>query len=129
MDVLPTLAHVTGHPIPDWTEGLILPPYAPISPDPNRSIYVVRAAKNDQEAPLSRASTVLVKGRYKLLYFFGYREHGIDELIKLYDVEADPEELVDLSASRKDVASELLRELKAKAGTSQPALYVVAPGP
>jgi arylsulfatase A-like enzyme len=114
VDVLPTLAHVTGHPMPDWTEGLILPPYAPTSPDPNRSIYVVRAAKNGQEAPLSRASTVLVKGRYKLLYFFGYPEHGIEELIKLYDVEADPEELIDLSASQKDVASELLRELKAK---------------
>jgi arylsulfatase A-like enzyme len=75
---------------------------------------VVRAAKNGPQAPLSRASTVLVKGRYKLLYFFGYRERGIDELVKLYDVEADPEELVDLSASQKDIASELLGELKAK---------------
>jgi choline-sulfatase len=114
VDVLPTLAHVTGHAIPDWTEGLVLPPFAPADPDANRSVYVMRAAKNEPDAPLGRASTMLVKGRYKLLYFFGYHEHGIDELVKLYDLESDPEELSDLSSSRPDVTSELLLELKGK---------------
>jgi hypothetical protein len=57
---------------------------------------------------------MLVKGRYKLLYFFGYRELGIVELVKLFDIRADPEELVDLSASKPDVASGLLGELRAK---------------
>ena len=51
---------------------------------------------------------------YELLYFFGYREKGIDELVKLYDIESDPEELADLSASAKDVADTMLEELKAQ---------------
>jgi arylsulfatase A-like enzyme len=114
VDVLPTLLHVTGHNIPDWTEGVVLPPYASASPDPNRNVYVMKANKNGQYAPITRASTVLVKGRYKLLYYFGYVERGIDELVKLYDIEADPEELNDLYPSQKDTADELLNELKTK---------------
>ena len=39
---------------------------------------------------------------------------GVDDLVKLYDIEADPEELVDLSSSEKGVAAQLLRELKSK---------------
>jgi hypothetical protein len=114
VDVLPTLAHVTGHPIPDWTEGVVLPPYADEGPDPKRNVFVLRAAKNPQYAPLSRASATLVQGRYKLLYFFGYPEVGAKSLVKLYNIEKDPEELVDLSSSRRQVAATLLRELKAK---------------
>ena len=113
-DVLPTLAQVSGHPVPPWTDGAVLPPFDANPPDANRHVYVVRAAKNVEDAPLTQASTMLVKGKYKLLYFFGYRDRGIDELVKLYDLEADPEELVDLSVSQKDVAGELLRELKTK---------------
>jgi len=114
VDVLPTLSHVTGHNIPDWTEGVVLPPYADTGPDPNRSVYVMKANKNEQYAPITRASLALAKGRYKLLYYFGYVDQGIDELVKLYDIEADPEELVDLYPSQKDVADELLNEIKTK---------------
>jgi Sulfatase len=113
VDVLPTLAHVTGHPLPDWTEGTILPPYAE-APAADRNIYVVRAAKNEPDAPLTSASTMLLKGRYKLLYFFGYEQKGVGDLVKLYDVEADPEELEDLSTQQADVAGEMLQELKSK---------------
>jgi arylsulfatase A-like enzyme len=120
-DVLPTLAHVTGKAIPDWTEGLVLPPFA--EADPDRSVFVVRAARNDPSAPLRRASTALVRGQYKLLYFFGYREKGIEELVKLYDIAADPEEMTDLSASHAEVARALLTELKARiTETDQPFL-------
>jgi hypothetical protein len=105
---------VTGHNVPDWTEGVVLPPYASASPDPNRNVYVMKANKNSQDAPITRASMALVKGRYKLLYYFGYVERGIDELVKLYDIEADPEELDDLYPSQKDTADELLNELKTK---------------
>jgi arylsulfatase A-like enzyme len=123
VDVLPTLAHVTGHEIPDWTEGLILPPYAAGGADANRNVYVVRAAKNEPAAPLTRASTMLVQGRYKLLYLFGYHEHGIDELARLYDIEADPEELVDLALSQRDIASSMIAQLKSKlAQVNQPYL-------
>jgi choline-sulfatase len=113
-DVLPTLAHVTGHPLPAWTEGVVLPPFVAADPNPDRSLYVARAAKNDPAAPLTQASTMLVRGQYKLLYFFGYQGWGIDQLVKLYDLQVDPEELVDLSSSRRDIAGEMLQELKSK---------------
>ena len=38
----------------------------------------------------------------------------MDEKVQLYDIEGDPEELRDLSTLEKDVASELLQELKSK---------------
>ena len=121
VDVLPTLAHVTGKPIPEWTEGVVLPPFA--DAESRRGIFVVRAAKNPPAVPLTRASTALVRDRYKLLYFFGYPEKGIQELVKLYDLESDPEEMKDLSASHSDVAGELLAELKARiAEKNQPYL-------
>jgi arylsulfatase A-like enzyme len=113
-DVLPTLAHVTGHPAPAWTEGMILPPFGNEALDPNRHIYVVRAAKNPENKPLTSASTLLVKGKYKLLYFFGYPDRGVDELVKLYDLEADPEELSDLSSAEKDLTAGMLGELKSR---------------
>jgi hypothetical protein len=58
---------------------------------------------------------MLVKGRYKLTHYFGYgRLRGSDERVELYDIETDPEELNDLYPSQKEVAGELLGELKAK---------------
>jgi hypothetical protein len=43
--------------------------------------------------------------------------------VRLYDIEADPEELVDLYPSQKKVAGDLLNELKVKlAEVDQPFL-------
>jgi hypothetical protein len=112
VDVLPTMLHLTGHPVPDWIEGALLPPYA--EPDPNRNVYAARATKNGQQSPLTRASTTLIQERYKLLYYFGYPERGVDELVQLYDLQADPEELTDLSASHTGIADGLLDELKTR---------------
>ena len=113
-DVLPTLLHLSGKQFPDWTDGIVMPPFADTGEDSNRNIYVVRATRNDVNGPLRRASTMLVKGRYKLLYFFGYQDLKIDDFVRLYDVEADPEELVDLYPSQKSIAEDLLDELKRK---------------
>jgi arylsulfatase A-like enzyme len=115
VDVLPTLLHGAGQEIPDWIEGEVLPPYGEANTGPERSIYAVYARKNGQFAPLTQATIMLVKGRYKLVYFFGYEELGGNgEHVQLYDIESDPEELEDLSASQKGVTGELLSELKAK---------------
>jgi arylsulfatase A-like enzyme len=114
IDLLPTLLHVTGQEIPAWAEGKVLPPYADDSPDLKRSVYAMRSNKNGKYSPLTRASIILAKGRYKLHYYFGYVDHGIADMVKLYDVIADPEELVDLASIQKEIASELLDQLKAK---------------
>ncbi len=112
VDVLPTLAHVTGHPVPSWTEGNVLPPFVP--PIANRKVFVVRAKDDDPNGPLTQASTTLVRGRYKLLYYYGYEERGIPDFTRLYDLREDPEELHDLSTTKKGLAGQLLSQLKKK---------------
>lgn len=113
IDVLPTLAYLAGEKIPDWTEGILLPPFSQTVSVPDRNIYLLRANKNDQNAPITIASTMLVRDNYKLQYFFGYRETP-EEVVKLYDIQSDPEEMVDLSATKPGITSELLNEVKAK---------------
>jgi len=113
-DVLSTLLHVTGQEIPDWAEGVVLPPYAPTSPNPDRSIYAVQAYYNDRYAPLTQASIALIKGKYKITYAFGYGKLDGKEHVELYDIEADPEEMVDLSLSEPLITAELFGELKAR---------------
>jgi len=118
IDLLPTLLHLTNQTIPNWAEGIILPPFASAAPAPDRKIYVMRAIKNAPDQPLTTSvSTTMIKGIYKIHYYIGYPElkkRGQDELVKLFDIEADPEELVDLSLARKEIANQLLGELKAK---------------
>ncbi len=114
VDLLPTLAHVTGHPLPDWTEGQVIPPFATDRWNPDPGIYAVQARHDVETKPLTQASIMLVRGNYKLVYFFGYRDRGVNQLVQLYDIQADPEELTDLSTSHPAVASAMLQELKAK---------------
>lgn len=117
VDLLPTLSHLTGHEIPAWTEGLLLPPYASTAQTPDRSIFVLQAQENEQYAAIDKATVILVKGKYKLIYIVGDKKIkavGLDELVQLFDIEADPEELDDLYLSHKEIATEMLAEVKSK---------------
>jgi arylsulfatase A-like enzyme len=112
VDLVPTLAYLSGHQVPQWTEDVLLPPYQ--QSDALRSVYAVRSYNAESARPLSQASMILVKDRYKLHYYFGYPELDGKELVKLFDVESDPEEMNDLSQVEKDVVSGMLSELKLK---------------
>jgi len=115
IDVLPTLLHITGQSVPDWAEGTVLPPFTTDRQDASRSLYALQAVSNEQLSPLAQASTMLVKGSHKLVYYSGYDKLGdTGERIELYDLEADPEELTNLYPSQKAIGSELLDELQAK---------------
>ena len=112
IDILPTVLQIAGQEAPDWAEGKHLPPFAAQSPDMNRSIYAVRSYKTEKDDPITRSSLVHIKNEYKLHHYQGYTDLGLPiEIIRLFDVRADPEELVDLSDIHKDIASELLDEL------------------
>jgi arylsulfatase A-like enzyme len=114
VDLVPTLAYLSSHPTPQWNEGILLPPYPQTDSSIDRNIYAVRSYDAEDAKPLSQASVIIVKGRYKLHYYFGYSEIDGKELVKLFDVKDDPEELNDLSQLEKDIASEMLNELKTK---------------
>lgn len=114
VDLLPTLAHLSGYQEPQWNEGTLLPPYQQPYSSSNRNIYAVRSYNAESTEPLSQASITIVKGRYKLHYYFGYSELEGKDLVKLFDVEADPEEMNDLSRLEKDITSEMLDDLKTK---------------
>ena len=115
IDLLPTLLHVTGQQQVEWTEGRLLPPYGQTPLDTDRSIYILEASKSAKNSPLTTATVALIKGQYKLMYFFGYKELGAaGERIELYDIVNDPEELNDLSTSKRETTGELLDEIKQK---------------
>ena len=114
VDVLPTLLHLARRTIPDWIEGVVLPPFVPANRIPDRNVYLMRANNNEKYAPLTEASTMLVRDGYKLHYHFGYRQLPEEGLVRLFDIKSDPEELVDLYPSKRGIASELLNELKNK---------------
>jgi arylsulfatase A-like enzyme len=116
VDVLPTLLHITGQKAADWTDGVVLPPFASSAPDPERKVYAFESYHSEQNAVLKQATGMLVKGKYKLVYYSGYYDElGAEgKLIQLFDIESDPEELNDLSTSEKEIASALIEELKTK---------------
>jgi hypothetical protein len=92
-----------------------MPPFASNEPQADRLIYTLNAKNNDPAAPLTHATAMIVSGRHKLTYFFGYKELGKGvERLELYDVESDPEELNDLYATQQGIGSDLLHQLKEK---------------
>ena len=115
IDLLPTLLHLSGEPPADWTEGSLLPPFAAEEPDPERNIFALHAKTNDPEQALTHATAMLVRGRHKLMYFFGYEELGAgNERVELYDLQNDPEERHDLHAEQSALSRELLDVLRVK---------------
>lgn len=111
-DILPTCLEITGQDIPNWVEGEVLPPYRKDTPDPQRSVYSVEAKYSGLAGPLRPVSSVIIKEKYKLIYYAGYIKYfNEDYLLELYDLENDPEEMNDLSTTHPELANELLDEL------------------
>jgi arylsulfatase A-like enzyme len=115
VDVVPTLLKVTEQGIPDWIEGRVLPPFSGYAAGADRSIYAVEAKFSPDNKPLTNVTTMVVKGRYKLVYYAGYQELGdLKNYSELYDIENDPEELENIDSTHPDVSAELRDELLAK---------------
>lgn len=115
VDLMTTLLYVTGHKIPEWSEGTILPPYANgVLQTPNH-VYTVQARRNNVELPLTETTISQVIDEYKMIYYLGYEQLGTaGERYQLFNIKSDPDELNDLAESKKETASQLLEILKAK---------------
>jgi arylsulfatase A-like enzyme len=111
VDLLPTLAKMTGNPIPAWAEGQLLPEFGGIE-DPSRSIFTVDAKGNASFAPLTRMSISLTKNPYRLTYY-KYPEAGGQ--FEFYNIVEDPNELKNLypfsPSSALAMRTELLQKL------------------
>lgn len=109
LDVLPTLAHLAKLPIPDWTEGEILPTFGGANKS-DRSIFTVEAKRNPKQAAIGKATVSMVKGNHKLIQYLGYG--GVyDDVVELFDLEHDPEEMTDIHASNAALASDMRNEI------------------
>jgi arylsulfatase A-like enzyme len=112
LDLMPTLSHLTGHQIPEWNKGHILPPYN--DKTRGRDIVIMDSRANEENAPIEKGSFTLIRGSYKLMYYLGYTELDGGEYIELYNIDTDPEEMNELSATKPDLANEMLQTIKAK---------------
>jgi arylsulfatase A-like enzyme len=97
VDLLPTLLHATGRPMPDWIEGSLLPAFGGDEENGARSFFVVEAKQNAKYAPLTKGAVALIRGRHKLIRYLG-----------------DPEELENLYPAGPPLAPEMVDELDEK---------------
>jgi arylsulfatase A-like enzyme len=113
VDLLPTLAHMAGRPIPAWTEGQLLPGLGgPTGTSNGRPIYALEAKNNPKHAPLTEFSIALIKEDLKLIGYFGYDQ--VAEGYEMYHLGDDPDELNNLYSPDDPTAAELRVELQAK---------------
>ncbi len=110
-DLLPTLMHAAGKPIPEWTDGQVLPTFIEDEIDTERSVFTVEAKSNPKPSPLGKGTVAMVKDRYKLVHYFGY--DGFDDQFEMYDLTNDPEELDNLYSESNTLAGDLKVELLA----------------
>ena len=107
VDLLPTIANLTGNPIPDWSEGQLLPELGG-SEDFERSSFSVEAKTNSSFGTLRRASVSMRKGAHKLIFYKGYTE---EDIFELYDLSLDFDEIHDLYPERPAILKRLKEEL------------------
>ncbi|RME08010.1 MAG: hypothetical protein D6803_02410 [Anaerolineae bacterium] len=113
VDLLPTLLHLSGNPIPDWTEGSVLPPFAP-NPPADRDLTTLQVEGYYADGSVAQATLMLIRGNYKIMWYFGYEQLEDKEFIELYDLAADPGERHNLYPQRRDLAEPMLATLREK---------------
>lgn len=120
VDLVPTLLNAADFPIPDWVEGQVLPNSQRPDNTASRPIYALMADDNpEQFGPLQVASTMLLWDGYKLTCYQGYDALEGDQLVELYRLGDDPEEMVDLSREEKERVKEMLAKIKGEVMDSQ----------
>jgi arylsulfatase A-like enzyme len=109
VDVLPTLAHIAGLPIPSWAEGKLLPRFGG-EPDPARGVYSMDAKKNAAFAPLNHITLALTRDHRRLVYY----NYPGDQQFEFYDLRDDPDELRNLYPARPRLALQMQQEMLQK---------------
>ncbi len=111
IDVLPTILNIVASESGARFEGQALP-FDPHTIDSQRELYIVEAKSSPKNGRLDKATFAMISGEYKLIYYRGYK--GFDEQYELFNLENDPEELVNLFSPADPVAQQLKARLLSK---------------
>lgn len=111
IDLLPTIAHLTGNPIPDWAEGTLLPEFGGI-PDEKRSFFAMDAKSNSSYGPIVNYSMSLTRDGHRLVAYCYPKDDY--KKFEFYDINNDVEEMLDLYPSRPSLAITMEEELLQK---------------
>lgn len=111
VDILPTIAHLTGNAIPDWVEGMLLPKLGG-EEDEHRSIFSLDAKMNSSFTPLRNYSMSITRDHHRLTYYCYPKDNY--QKYEFYDLDADPEEMSNLYDSSPSLAQEMQDELLQK---------------
>jgi len=123
VDILPTIAHLSGNKVPAWAEGQVLPGFDGAE-NPGRSIFTVDAKNNPSWAPLTRTSISLTRNGQRLTYYT-YPDEW--QGYEFYDLAEDPEELHNLYGQSPVAAREMKDELMQRLADVN-ATYQQSPG-
>ena len=111
VDLLPTLLEFSDQEIPKFLQGEILPGFGSAARQVERSVYGMEAKLSSKSDPTRTCTLAMVKGRYKLIKYAGYKE-GVEN--ELFDLENDPEEMENLVLIKNKLAEEMGAELMIK---------------
>jgi arylsulfatase A-like enzyme len=111
LDLLPTIAHLTGNPIPDWSEGTLLPALGG-TPDDGRGHFSMDAKYGSSFGPLVNYSMSLTREGHRLTYYCYPKDDY--QIFEFYDLDKDLQEMNDLYPSQPALAREMKDELLQK---------------
>ena len=116
VDILPTVLHLTGQEqvYPDWAEGRVLPPFNTSDGERGTDVFAIEADGIRYNQPMNFGSVSMIRGDYKMSYYWGYKAIDGGELVELYDLQKDPEELENLVDAQPDLAVSMLAAIKQK---------------
>ncbi|MDH5508673.1 MAG: sulfatase-like hydrolase/transferase [Anaerolineae bacterium] len=115
VDVLPSLLNLTGHAMPNWREGILLPPFNTKKDKLRRPIYNLESDDNEKFGPFTLGTFMIIRNGVKLIYYFGYPNQPNNKpYYEMYDLKKDPQEMKNLYSEDSPVAGRLRSELLAK---------------
>ena len=90
-----------------------MPPYS--TDEVKRNIFVLDSRNSKPDAPITEGTTTVIQDNYQLIYFEGYKElENTGNIVELYDLKNDPEELNNIFDVQKEIGEEMLGAIKAK---------------
>jgi arylsulfatase A-like enzyme len=87
VDVLPTLLSFTNQAIPNDLDGVLLPPFNDVPPNPERAIFSMVNFDAPQFQPLEHGSFSILQGNHRLIQYLGYQDWiGTNEWHEVYSI-------------------------------------------